>query len=155
MKYFISHRGNINGVIESDENNPVYIDLALKKGYDVEIDVWYVGGELWLGHDKPQYNVEFRWFRDRLSNLWVHCKNVEAINYFSDCGYEINYFWHENDKVTLTSKRIIWAYPSKETITNSIAVMPEIYNPSLIGYLGICSDYIENYKNEYTINIRN
>jgi len=54
----ISHRGNINGKFESYENEPTYIDLALSKGYDVEIDVWYVDGLLYLGHDKPQYGIE-------------------------------------------------------------------------------------------------
>lgn len=154
MKHFISHRGNINGVFESCENEPTYIDITIKKGYDVEIDIWYVDGLLYLGHDKPQYCINMRWIRDRFMRLWIHCKNLEAINYFSDCGYEINYFWHENDKITLTSKNIIWAYPTKETIINSIAVLPELNNPNLNGYLGVCSDFVEKYKNEDITNIR-
>jgi len=35
----ISHRGNINGRLESYENAPNYIDSAISKGYDVEIDI--------------------------------------------------------------------------------------------------------------------
>jgi hypothetical protein len=30
----IAHRGNVNGRFESYENEPNYIDLAIKKGYD-------------------------------------------------------------------------------------------------------------------------
>ena len=145
----ISHRGNINGRFESYENEPTYIDLAISKGYDVEIDVWYVDGILYLGHDNPQYGVDFRWFRDRLSKLWVHCKNIEALSYFRECGYDINYFWHQDDDVTITSLGYFWTYPGKKLTKYSIAVMPEIkqFDDILISY-GICSDYIKNYNNK-------
>lgn len=147
MKY-ISHRGNINGPMESWENEPTYIDLAISKGYDVEIDVWYVDEQLYLGHDKPQYGVDFRWFRDRISKLWVHCKNTEALTYFNkihrESGYEFNYFWHENDTATLTSKGWIWAYPGKQPIAGSVAVLPEIHNDNLKQCAAVCSDYIQN-----------
>lgn len=142
----IAHRGNTNGPMESWENEPTYIDTAIKKGFDVEVDVWYIDGQLYLGHDKPQYSIDFRWFRDRLTNLWVHCKNIEAVLFFKDIQYPFNYFWHETDTITLTSINHIWAYPSKQPIKKSIAVMPEIYNDDITECIGICSDYIENYK---------
>lgn len=143
----ISHRGNVNGRFKSYENEPTYIDLAIQKGYDVEVDVWYHSGVLWLGHDKPEYGVDFRWFRDRLAKLWIHCKNVEALLYFRDCGYDCNYFWHEEDTVTLTSQKHVWAYPGKQPIKDSIAVMPEINNDDLSQCIGICSDFIQQYEN--------
>lgn len=142
----ISHRGNINGRFVNYENEPNYIDDAIKQGYDVEVDVWYVDEQLYLGHDKPDYGVDLRWFRDRLTKLWIHCKNIEAVNYFNSCGYDCNYFWHETDTITLTSKKYIWAYPGKQPIKDSIAVMPEINNDDISRVLGVCSDYIENYK---------
>lgn len=143
---FISHRGNINGRLDSLENEPTYVDLAINKGYDVEIDVWYKDGILWLGHDYPQYKVDFRWFRDRLSKLWVHCKNIESVIYFKECLYEFNYFWHQEDDIALTSKNYVWAYPGKQPIDKSIAVMPELNNDNVSKCLGICSDNIEKYK---------
>ena len=121
----ISHRGNLNGKFESYENEPMFIDKAISEGYDVEVDVWYIDGVLFLGHDKPQYGVDFRWFIDRLSKLWVHCKNIESILYFQECGYEINYFWHQEDDITLTSKNFIWTFPGKKLTSRSIAVLPE------------------------------
>lgn len=141
----ISHRGNTNGKFESYENEPIYIDKAISEGYDVEIDVWFVNDVLYLGHDNPQYGVNFRWFRDRIDKLWIHCKNVEAIVYFKECGYDFNYFWHEEDILTLTSHNYIWVYPGKQPIKNSIAVMPEIYKDDTSKCLGICSDYIKKY----------
>ena len=88
----ISHRGNINGKLESYENEPNYIDLAITKGFDVEIDVWVKDGIIFLGHDKPQYGVDFRWFKDRISKLWIHCKNVESVIFFKQSHYDFNFF---------------------------------------------------------------
>jgi len=144
----ISHRGNVDGKFESYENEPNYIDKAINEGFDVEVDVWFIDNVLWLGHDKPQYGVDFRWFRDRITKLWVHCKNIDAVLFFKTCQYEFNYFWHETDTITLTSNGHIWAYPGKQPIKNSIAVMPEINNDNTIDCLGICSDYIEKYQNK-------
>jgi hypothetical protein len=142
----ISHRGNLNGNMDSRENEPTYIDLAISKGYDVEVDVWYKNNTLWLGHDTPQYGVDFRWFKDRINKLWLHCKNTEAIIFFKDSQFDFNYFWHENDTITLTSKKYMWAYPGKQPITGSIAVMPEFYNDNIERCVGVCSDYIINFK---------
>lgn len=142
----IAHRGNFNGKFESYENEPTYIDLAISKGYDVEIDIWYKDGQIYLGHDDPQYGIDFRWIRDRISKLWIHCKNIDALLLLKECGYPINYFWHQEDDVTLTSKGYFWTYPGKQLTNNSIAVMPETkqFDNIYISY-GICSDYIEKY----------
>ncbi len=142
----IAHRGNTNGHMESWENEPTYIDIAIKNGFDVEVDVWYVDGQLYLGHDKPQYGVDFRWFRDRVLRLWVHCKNIEAVIFFKTNQYEFNYFWHETDTITLTSLNYIWAYPGKQPIEKSISVMPEINNDDTKQCIGVCSDFIEKYN---------
>ena len=143
----ISHRGNTNGRVESLENNPSYVDLAISNEYDVEVDVWYLGGLLYLGHDKPQYVTDIKWFRDRLTKLWIHCKNIDSIMYFQECGYEFNYFWHQEDDITLTSKNNIWTFPGKKLTNRSIAVLPEsIKDWELTECFGVCSDYIKNYK---------
>jgi hypothetical protein len=152
MKY-IAHRGNTNGKFESYENEPNYIDQAIKEGFDVEVDVWYIqterfGWQLFLGHDKPQYGVDFRWFSDRINKLWIHCKNIEAVEFFASHEYDYNFFWHEEDTLTLTSHKYIWAYPGKQPIKNSIAVMPEIHNDNITECIAICSDIITKYKNQ-------
>jgi hypothetical protein len=74
---------------------------------------------------------------------------LEAVSQFSTLdqnGIYLNYFWHQEDDVTLTSKGYIWAYPGKQPIKNSIAVMPELKNDNLSECIGICSDNISNYK---------
>jgi len=141
----IAHRGNINGRLESYENEPNYIDLAISKGFDVEIDIHMIEGNLYLGHDEPQYGITQNWINQRFDKLWLHCKNIEAVEWFSSIS-GFNYFWHQEDTLTLTSKGYIWSYPGKQPIKNSIAVMPELYNDNLNSCIGICSDYIQNYK---------
>ena len=141
----ISHRGNIHGRIPEKENQPGYIEAAITVGYDVEVDVWMIEGVLMLGHDEPQYGVTQHWLNERCEQLWIHCKNVEAMEWFNSIS-GFNYFWHQEDTVALTSMNIIWAYPGKQPIKGSIAVMPEIYNDNLDVCIGVCSDYIERFK---------
>jgi hypothetical protein len=142
----IAHRGNINGPDQSRENEPAYIDIALAKGYDVEIDVRVVEGVIYLGHDEPQHMIDLKWILDRALSLWIHCKNLEAVEYFYDKDFMLNFFWHQEDHVTLTNLGYIWAFPGKQPIRNSIAVLPELYSDSVDGCVGVCSDYIVNYK---------
>jgi hypothetical protein len=148
---YISHRGNINGRIKESENKPEYIEDTIRLGYEVEIDVWHIDGQWWLGHDEPQYQIDLDWIDSKSDKLWVHCKNTQAVEYFveneDDCK-DINWFWHEEDTLTLTSYGYVWAYPGKQPIKNSIAVMPEIHNDNTQKCLGICSDYIQKYKDE-------
>jgi hypothetical protein len=141
----IAHRGNTIGKFESYENEPNYIDKAISEGFDIEIDVWVIDGVIFLGHDAPQYGITLKWLNDRIDKLWIHCKNIEAVEWFNTIG-GFNYFWHETDAVTMTSHGWLWAYPGKQPVRKSIAVMPEINNDDLSKCGGICSDYVQNYK---------
>ena len=141
----ISHRGNTNGKNPSAENRPDYIDEAISLGFDVEIDVWLIDGVIFLGHDEPQYGITQQWLNERVDKLWIHCKNVEAMEWFNMIG-GFNYFWHEEDTLTLTSKGYMWVYPGKQPIVGSIAVMPEINDDDISKCEGICSDYIQSYR---------
>jgi hypothetical protein len=138
----ISHRGNIDGPNEVRENSPYYIMEALAMGFDVEVDVWFIDGKFWLGHDEPQYKTDYKFLMNE--KLWCHAKNLDAL--FEMKKYAIHYFWHETDTVTLTSKNYVWAYPGKQPIKGSIACLPEMKNDSVLLCKGICSDYIKLYK---------
>jgi hypothetical protein len=147
----ISHRGNLNGRIPEKENHPDYIDEAMALGYDVEIDIWFNDGFLYLGHDAIQYPITKEWLMHRSEKLWVHCKDLNSFEYFTEDGVKfanINYFFHQTDDATLTSFGYIWAYPGKQPLKSSIAVMPELNNDNLSKCSGICSDYIQKYKLE-------
>jgi hypothetical protein len=139
----ISHRGNILGPIRELENSPEYVEKALKIGFDVEIDVWFVEGQYFLGHDKPQYKIN----EDFLQNerFWCHAKNLMALERML-LNNGIHCFWHQNDTATLTSKNIIWTFPGSDPIEGSICVMPEETSEISNKYIGICSDYVARYK---------
>lgn len=144
----ISHRGNIDGPNPSNENNPLYVNDTLWKGYDVEIDLWVNDGELFLGHDNPQYKIDKSWIGFRHKNLWIHCKNIDAIE-FCNRDVLLNYFWHDTDTLTITSKGFLWAYPGKQPIKKSIAVLPEMYDDDISSCVGVCSDFIKKYKERF------
>jgi hypothetical protein len=140
--YLISHRGNTNGPKKKLENSPKYIYQALESGYNVEIDVRYVGGFFYLGHDTADYKIEKSFLLS--DGLWCHAKNVEALEELKKLN--CNYFWHDNDDYTLTSNGFIWAYPGRKLTKNSICVLPEKSDYKKIHCAGICSDFIERYK---------
>ena len=141
----ISHRGNVDGITKY-ENQPSYIDDTIQLGYDVEVDIWYIGGKLYLGHDLAQYQIDINWLENRKSKLWIHCKNHSALELM--CETDLHYFWHDEDDVTITSKGIIWAHPKIKPLEKGIAVLPERHNWHVGDCLGVCSDYIKHYGNE-------
>lgn len=130
----ISHRGNLNGRDLSNENNPSHV-LKILETYDVEIDAWYKDNKWFLGHDEPKYEITREFFK---TGMWVHCKNIEAVQKLNFT--RINYFWHENDKMTLTGNGYIWCYPGVY-VKSGITVELE-YKQNLPDFiLGVCTDY--------------
>src|SRR5882757_9187479 len=97
--FYIAHRGNTHGIDNSQENNPNYIKLALDKGFDVEIDVWYENNKWFLGHDVPQYEIKYSYLHN--NKFWCHAKNLAALELMLN-DEQIHCFWHENDHLTLT-----------------------------------------------------
>ena len=151
----ISHRGNIHGPSKM-ENKPSFIISTLRLGYDAEIDVWFDNG-WWLGHDNPQYKIDIEWIYKHRKNLWVHCKNRAALENLNEPKKyfpwvpKVNYLWHQNDDYTLTSAGFVWVYPGKEIIWKCVCVLPELsespYETSRLREChGICSDFIERYR---------
>ena len=138
----ISHRGNLNGPKPKMENSPKYIEIAIKKNFHVEIDVWIKKNNFYLGHDEPVYEVNKEYLENK--KFWCHAKNIEAMEALKNIN--ATYFWHQNDDVVLTSNGYFWTYPGKKLLSNSICVLPEQSNQKNFSCAGICSDFIENYK---------
>ena len=142
----ISHRGNLNGPSPDSENKIDSIDLAISLGYDVEIDLWYVGGDFYLGHDNPVSQINFDFLNERKTNLWIHCKNIECLDKLY--GTKLNYFWHDKDLATITSNGYFWSLNGcylKNGITVELGVIDNL--PENI--MGVCSDYVNDYKKIY------
>jgi len=142
----ISHRANLSGTKPEFENSPKYIQEALNFGLDVEIDVWFVKNQLFLGHDEPQYEIDLDYLKNE--KFWCHAKNPDALRLMLD--NEIHCFWHDKDKFTLTSKGIPWCYPQNH-INGGVVVFQDLTSFSSVSSSyseisknlhGICSDYI-------------
>ena len=137
---YVAHRGNVYGKNKL-ENSPFFIDKALKLGYNVEVDVWKIDNKIFLGHDKPEYEVETSFLLN--DNFWCHAKNLESLEWMLDNN--IRCFWHQKDDFTLTSDKIIWTYPGKNTTSRSIIVCQTLEDSmkySKMNIYGICSDYV-------------
>lgn len=141
----ISHRGNIRGPVPDKENRPSYIDCAIGNGYDVEIDVRSINGELWLGHDEPQYKIDHNWIDKRRNYLWIHCKNSEAA---VEC-WAYHSFCHTNDPFTYTTTGKIWLHDLSMKIDNNV-IIPLIGRDDIVGLtdttffdgaFAVCTDY--------------
>jgi len=116
----ISHRGNLYGPDKENENTPSQILLAIQKGFEVEIDFWSEDNRLFLGHDYPKHEIPISFLRDNQEHLWIHCKNLEAMDLLKRLLPDSNFFWHQNDDFTLTSLGYIWTYPGKEATEHSV-----------------------------------
>jgi len=157
------------------ENNPLQVDLAIAKGYDVEIDLRWLkplslglierAEGFYLGHNHFENHVTHDWITERLQHLWIHCKDIQSIVKLSEYFNKdyCNYFWHDNDKIALTSQGYLWTYPDEsiELTPKSIVVMPEtyltadkIFQPSywkrFENCYAVCSDYCDAISKYFT-----
>jgi len=137
----ISHRGNLNGSDPMSENTISQVHKARDNGFDVEVDVWWYKQSFWLGHDEPKEKI-MKSFLTR-GNLWVHAKNLEAVR---ELQYvDTNWFWHEDDKVTLTRRGNIWCFPGNEV---EGGVMVDHGQTTKVKVQGVCTDFPLRWKNE-------
>ena len=151
--FFISHRGNIDGIKPELENTQLYIDEAIALGYDVEIDVWEENDKLYLGHDKPEREVDFDWLLERKEKLWVHTKNFNALYHLLNSDLRI--FYHEKENHTIINNcNIIWSHELREA--NKLSIIPllslvqvEQWFYTTKPVFGVCSDYIRRFKYNY------
>lgn len=143
----ISHRGNINNVLPELENSPSYIDAAIARGYDVEIDVRLVLGKIFLGHDNPDYEVSLDWLLNRKKFLWVHTKNFEALSFLID--KDLRTFYHVREAHTIINNcNLIWSHNLSQADKKSIipliskADTDTFFEEDFSDVAGICSDFI-------------
>ncbi len=150
----ISHRGNINGSNPSRENTIEYITECIV-GYDldVEVDITVTEGVAYLAHDSQTnspINQSIKTLLDRFHDrLWIHCKNIRAIEYAQKYMPMHNYFGHSHDDFVLTSKGYIFTKPSDVYGANVICVMPEIAACTVTNMracFGVLTDYPLIYK---------
>lgn len=152
----ISHRGNLDGPIPGMENDPGYIEEAIKNGYDVEIDVRLIPMGMYLGHDILDYKITLQWLLDRRDSLWVHAKDFESLDLLLSKGLRV--FYHQREKHTIIGNtQLIWSHDITEAGLKSI--IPLIGERDIAPYMelttdermglpchGICSDFVDTLK---------
>jgi hypothetical protein len=123
----IAHRGIIDGDYLDKENTYAAITTSILKGYDAEVDVRWHNNQLYFGHDVPQEKVDPEFIFLFENCLWLHCKDFESLEYLFSINYKnsINFFFHDTDDYTITSKGHFWTYPKKKICQNSAIVCKE------------------------------
>jgi len=147
----ISHRGNVDSIQPERENTQEYIEEAISRGYDVEIDIWCTKDyNFYLGHDKPENPVEINWLYKNRHHLWIHAKDFKTlsrINSFSD--FKVFYHKLEDHTVILHTDKLYWSHNIEEASEDS--VIPLLSEKELLSYdkskkvFGICSDFVGKY----------
>lgn len=140
----ISHRGNINGSNPEKENSVEYIYQALTSGFNVEVDVRMKNGNLYFGHDEPQYKIPDYFLEMFGERLWLHCKDFDSLYYLSTNSKKYNFFWHQNDDYTLTSKGYVWTCKTQDYFDRLVVVALDETSLKTVNQkvYGVCSDYI-------------
>jgi hypothetical protein len=145
----ISHRGNLNGPKPDRENEPSYIDEAIRLGLDAEVDVRIIDDKYYLGHDGPDYEVDFTWLLERKDSLWIHCKNLEAARWFSTfiTAYSnLRCFSSVSDPFCFMTKGYLWLNDVEIKPTyNCIVPLLSIDDIKRYKFMGrpwgVCTDY--------------
>ena len=138
----IAHRANISGPDCKRENRIFAIEECINLKLDVEIDLRFNQGQFYLGHDKIQEKIDIEWLNKYQDYLWIHCKDFESLNKLR--GTNLNYFWHNVDMFTLTSKQFIWTFPNNVVDINSVIVcqnFDETTKYSNTKAYAVCSDW--------------
>jgi hypothetical protein len=144
---WILHRGLTHGPNPSLENNEDWIIMRIMDGWDIEMDVWYINGSWWIGHDAPTTPLKHIQLLTH-KQCWIHCKNLEALYHIPK---ESHHFVHDRDVATLTSENYIWyninqfVTPDVESDKKSVIVLPErsdFSKETIWKANAVCSDYL-------------
>ncbi len=145
----VCHRGNIGGSVKELENNLGVLIQRDIQGYEVEVDVWYHEGSLWLGHDKPEYKITLEWLINS-KRRWIHAKDGPTLEYLvlekGKRALDIHIFYHTTEDYVFTDKGLIICYPGKPLLEGSCCMMPERANYSDSDFqksFVVCTDYLQ------------
>ncbi|MDC3134022.1 hypothetical protein OA958_04210 [Bacteroidota bacterium] len=142
----ISHRGNISGPKPNLENTKRGIEIALENNFDVEIDLWKVKNDFFLGHDMPLNEVSFEWLENKKKHLWIHTKNFNAFESLLEINSGFIFFYYTCDPLVLVSNGKIWCHQPKEITNPANCIAPLLSKSALqknkqTKWYGVCTDY--------------
>ncbi len=104
----IAKRGLFEGPNPETENTVKQIQLALSKGYWVEVDIWKINNEWFIGHDVRKRSINLnKTFAGYFDKIYFHCKNQEA---YDGLESNSNNFIHNEENYAITSKGEKWQH---------------------------------------------
>ncbi len=142
----IANNGNLKGPCEFSGTQK-QIELAIKTGFDVKIDITLQDNGFFSGNP-PEHKIELDFLRKNVNSLWLHCRNIEALDFFNTDGGDFNCFWLQYDDYAFTSHQYLLVPPSM-TIPKEygVALHPELDEFwSLKDAWGILTDYPSEYN---------
>lgn len=138
-----SHRGNLSGK-SPRENEPAFLQEAIAAGFHVEVDLWFVDGAYFLGHDGPVHRIDLADF-DR-EEVIFHLKSPHVPPLRHADAFAI-----ENDDYVLTLRGLLWTNYGQAPTLHSVMCSPELVGDTRPidefvraiqqGAAGICTDY--------------
>lgn len=145
----ISHRGNLAGPVPVLENFPSQVDAAIEEGFHVEVDLRVKGGDLYLGHDEPQYGVGPEWIQDRRDKLFLHLKDFDAFKLVARDAPDWTFICHSADPYTAVwapEGYLLWLH-DLSLVPDASTLVPLLSRDQLLHYeyfavvAGVCTDY--------------
>jgi hypothetical protein len=130
------------------ENHPAAIGFAIYYQMDVEVDLWFKDGYLWLGHDEPVWKVDDEAFLTKRKELLLcHAKNIEAGMKLQEMG--MHWFGNNFDAFVSTSQGVTILHPQARYVPGCLVMLPEQRKAKDLGLMedawGFCSDDIMFY----------
>ena len=124
------------------ENCPTTIEMV-SNFFKVEVDIWKIDRDYFLGHDDPQYLISFDWLVYLQPKLMLHCKNRLAY----DCQTLVSFhrFMHEDEASVTCSRGNILKHPDCGPLPGSYNMMPELSKnetlETILSSKAVCTDY--------------
>jgi hypothetical protein len=138
----IAHRANLNGPCEH-ENQPEAIRDCLAHGFGVELDLWTLDGEHWLGHYAPKFRIDLDEFD--IDGVYFHLKTPHIPRVRTADAFAI-----DRDPYAVTMRGRIWTNYGQPISSVAIMCAPELvgadealedFTKRIAGAFGICTDF--------------
>jgi hypothetical protein len=140
----ISHLGNIDGRNPDKENNPVYVEKALKAGWHVCVNVFFVNGGFILPHAGGNSPMPPSFFSK--PRVWARAFNTDTADAL--CNINAHSIMFTGEFPALTSAQFIWTPPPHTLTARAIAYLPEIEDNGWLDLAepaGLCSNEPASY----------
>lgn len=149
----------MNGPNPAHENQPAYIDNAIRNGCQVVVDVWPAPAGphpitnnkqiVFLGSDYPQYDVPVAYLIERRANLFCRVRSLPLLTWLMEM--DLHVLFDTVGCYTFTNKGVILAHPGYPITNRTVCMHPERVNKhytdtELRSCMGIWTDYVLMYK---------